>query len=326
MLELLNLLKHQHIIPHLASYIHGDRFNLVFPLAEADLESFLTGDVSTHMPNKDQIWLQAYGLTSAIDSLHNYQNHNMQEDDLEKIGYHHDLKPHNILIKDGTFLLADFGLARLRDLESGSSTIHKYGALTYGAPETVAKPGNSKIRVDRALDIWSWGCILLELVTFALMNSTGVVDFRRFRRTEVGMRIDYCFHDRKELKAEVKEWIQLLRREINNENGVHEKFLDEVLMLIERMLVAEPSKRPSSAVVLRCFQLSLTNTGLLSKYNHHAMDSNRDSITVTSQLFDAVSLENTGADEENVMENLADFLEDDHPVMRALKLSKLNRQ
>lgn len=136
MLELLGLVNHLNIIPLLASYIHGDRYNMIFPLAQGDLERLLSQQEEDFGPKGDAIWSQVLGITSALDHLHHFQSKNDNELNIARIGYHHDLKPQNILIRDGVFLLADFGLARLKDASEESSTDHKYGALTYGAPET----------------------------------------------------------------------------------------------------------------------------------------------------------------------------------------------
>ena len=80
----------------------------------------------------ENIILALSGLCSAVCDTH----YLFSEDDmLTRIGCHHDLKPQNILVDDTTFLLADFGLSRFKELTEGSATSYKYVGGCYVAPE-----------------------------------------------------------------------------------------------------------------------------------------------------------------------------------------------
>ena len=72
---------------------------------------------------------------------------------------HRDLKPGNILIKDGVCKIADFGLARQFTLPHQIYT-RKVSTLWYQAPELVIGLGN----YSEAVDIWAIGCIFAELI------------------------------------------------------------------------------------------------------------------------------------------------------------------
>lgn len=72
---------------------------------------------------------------------------------------HRDLKPGNILIKDGTIKIADFGLARTFTLPDQAYT-KGVSTLWYRAPELLL--GNPVY--STGIDSWSVGCILGELI------------------------------------------------------------------------------------------------------------------------------------------------------------------
>ena len=74
---------------------------------------------------------------------------------------HRDVKPANILFKDNTPILTDFGIAKYVDTESDlTSTGIFLGSPNYVSPE---QAGGSKL--DGRADIYSLGCILYEMLT-----------------------------------------------------------------------------------------------------------------------------------------------------------------
>ena len=104
-------------------------------------------------------FLAIYGLVSAVEYLHSFRSDG-KEDFSTLVGYHHDIRPHNILVRSDTFVLADFGLANLNE-EGRSSTSKKGGAGEYMAPECL-KGG----RIGRAADIWSLGGVFLDIAAY----------------------------------------------------------------------------------------------------------------------------------------------------------------
>ena len=118
------------------------------------------------------------GLSSAISKLHrlylNRADHKMQ---FEAVGYHHDIRPANILVSSETFILADFGMGNYKPVDAQSQTPWKWAVGDYLAPECMDE--NHKPQdVGRAIDVWAFGCLLAEVVTYMLMGADGVKEFR----------------------------------------------------------------------------------------------------------------------------------------------------
>src|SRR3546814_14191992 len=62
-------------------------------------------------------------LASAVSNVHNIRLRASTEGlDFSGIGYHHDLRPPNILVSKETFILADFGMGNLKAADQGSQS------------------------------------------------------------------------------------------------------------------------------------------------------------------------------------------------------------
>ena len=73
---------------------------------------------------------------------------------------HQDLKPQNILLKEGILKISDWGLSKVSTI-SGTSLLGGYTPL-YAAPEQISKKFGKK---DARTDIWQLGVIFYEIVT-----------------------------------------------------------------------------------------------------------------------------------------------------------------
>ncbi len=94
---------------------------------------------------------QAIGIISEILNGLDY---------LHRTGFiHRDIKPANILIRKGTFCLADFGVTR--EIKTHSITLHTAGTYNYMPPEAF----NKNPTVSPATDTWAVAVIFQELLT-----------------------------------------------------------------------------------------------------------------------------------------------------------------
>ena len=158
-------------------HIHRQRYNLIFAVADGgSLADFLNGQGMKGLQGS-QLLLALTDLASAIDAMHNFTLDALK---LSLSGCHHDLAPRNILIHGDTFLLADFGLSTFRNAEEDSLTMFREVRGSYVAPEcqTIRDGRLETQNIGRASDIWSFGCILSEVLTHMVLGPDGVKRFR----------------------------------------------------------------------------------------------------------------------------------------------------
>jgi hypothetical protein len=146
-IEILKRLKHRHVVEFVGSYTDSKYIGLIMtPIADGDLAAYL----SSATPDKYPELRTFFGcLATALEFLH---SHNVR---------HKDIKPGNILVKDGTVLFADFGLSFDFTDATGSTTMSMVNGMTprYCAPEVANhQPRNTMS------DIWCLGVVFLEMI------------------------------------------------------------------------------------------------------------------------------------------------------------------
>lgn len=83
---------------------------------------------------------------------------------------HRDLKPSNIFLRsDLSLSIGDFGVATLMD-DKRTKTRTTVGSVNWMAPEVFERP------YDERSDVWSFGCIMLEIATCSLLDQSGISD------------------------------------------------------------------------------------------------------------------------------------------------------
>ncbi|KAI9775065.1 MAG: hypothetical protein M1839_001457 [Geoglossum umbratile] len=240
-LALLRHLKHPNIVELLNYYTYRGEHNFLFPLAsQGDLAAFLSSKIRpTEFESEESLYVALSGLASALDKTHNFTSQTLQ---LDLIGLHHDLRPNNILVDGNKFILADFGLSRFKTKGMSSKTIFESGAGHYLAPECKDLE-DLQSAIGRASDIWSFGCILTELLTYMDAGAGGVAEYKATRKVkEMGFITTYHFHGNATEK--VRAWVRDLKPRLSSTGK-------RLLQLAEDMMALEPDARPLAAEVTR---------------------------------------------------------------------------
>ncbi|TDL23885.1 CNH-domain-containing protein [Rickenella mellea] len=163
-------LKHPNILPFYGVFKgdeHFDRLCLVSPWMDAgDVIEFLKAH-----PDSNRLLLLA-DVAQGLEYLHLFQPPII----------HGDLKGANILVSpSGAACLGDFGLACFRASPESTlaTTGNPRGTLRWQAPELLNYKGGELFRRNEECDVYSFGCVCLELMTgrapFADIRSDGAV-------------------------------------------------------------------------------------------------------------------------------------------------------
>jgi serine/threonine protein kinase len=247
-LSYLTHLEHRNIVELLCSYTYRGRHNFVFPVADfGDLAKLLKMQDRPKQFSADETFVLALAeLSSALNAVHNFTAKVLG---LRLTGCHHDLAPRNILVNGSSLLLADFGLSRLKDIAQNSSTSFKETRGHYIAPECQGLDGTFQAhRITRKSDIWSFGCILAEVLTYMTLGADGVRDFERERKYETENYLGHRFHRGPNKPSPgVNFWLEKLAHCV-------QKPLKRFVSLIKRMLSVSPEERPDSGQVLSMLQ------------------------------------------------------------------------
>jgi len=191
-LDMLQRLKHPHIVRFVDSFESKDKYYIVTELATGgELFDRICEQGKFTEKDASQTIKQVLG---AVDFLH----HNNI--------VHRDLKPENLLYltKDphSDLVLADFGIAKMLDTKDEVLTTMA-GSFGYAAPEVMLKKGHGK-----AVDMWSMG-----VITYTLLCG-----YSPFRSENLQDLIDECsngtivFHERywRDVSSDAKDFIMKL--------------------------------------------------------------------------------------------------------------------
>ena len=218
-LHVLKNVRHQHIVEIVGSYTDPCYAALIMsPVADCDLSAFLR-QAPTSSEKMSSIRTFFGCLATAMSYLHGIRIR------------HKDMKPSNILVHNGNVLLTDFGLSR--DCNHTRSTTEGPTGLTakYCAPEVAAYgPRNFKS------DIWSLGCVYLEMIT--VLKGLSSDDLRNFIVSNGTSRAVYHSN----LDA-VASWIKQLHQVNTLEPD------NAPLLWVEEMLREDPNFRPLAEVL-----------------------------------------------------------------------------
>lgn len=187
------------------------KHHFLFSLASGgDLVDFLTSKDRPSGFGSDEIfYLALCGLASAIENVHDYTFNAL---DLELIDCHHDLNSKNMLIDGNKFILTDFGLSSFKSTKEKLKTIFKPGKGYYLAPKREDFEENfKKLTISHPSDVWSFSCMIADVVTYMILGADGVKDFRKTQVVKVMCEHKTSlFHAEKKQNPGVEAWFTRL--------------------------------------------------------------------------------------------------------------------
>lgn len=250
-LFLLGSLKHRNVVELLAAYVQNNVYNLMFLPTDMDLESFLLQPIRPVGFEEDRSMFNAMqGLASGLRHLHFFElsGTRITESSTLLYGTHQDIKPKNVLVRGADFVLADFGLSRLKPIEKGSQTIWKDATYEYGAPECRDRTTFVQGHISRASDIWSLSCCISELMVYMNSGSEGVQEFRNHRLMKDYYGVTRAFHDGARLKDQILESLAEVEREADS------SAISTLSVLLKEMFAECPIDRPNAKDVEACLE------------------------------------------------------------------------
>ena len=221
--ETLKKMNHPHIVKYISAYIQNASLNLIMsPVAQSTLKERLA--ISANIQD-DGIRLRKWigCLSSALAYIHT------------KRIRHADIKPYNILVRDSDVFITDFGISRVvSETDSTSSSVSP------STPFYAAKEIAERLRHGRKADVFSLGCVFLEILTVAqgrsvadLHKHLGLSTKKRSRSRPAYWRV----HDK------VLSWIKAMK-------SCASAPVQTLWDVCEQMLRNQPDERPSSSQLL----------------------------------------------------------------------------
>lgn len=261
--ELKNNKRYRHplIMPLLASIDHRGIYMQVYPLAELCLRRLFENDRTPEYNPKHTWTLFAY-LFVALSFIH--------EGQLGSAGYHFDrmysqthtisgstfltciVKPHNILVHLGKWVIADLGLAHFKEkLVAGqSSTKKRPGSDEFGGPES---------EPSRKYDMYSMGCMGCIVMVWLAGGKQAVVDFKKARKHVVDGAKLFNFHSDKTesgLQPGVEDLLSKAEAALASpyasiRNSEIDPYASKLAPVLRRMLSFKPTERPITFEVIQ---------------------------------------------------------------------------
>ena len=219
-LNTLSRLQHPHIVALFHGFFRAGFVSfLLQPVADYNLSQYLAKHAFTR--NEEcNLWLWFSCLTSGLHHMH---DHGI---------VHHDIKPSNILVVDKTVFYSDFGSSTTEDTGQ-SKTLNAWGfTRIYAAPEVFG--GNQRM----ASDVFSLGCVFLEMVTVLLSKD--------LRQQLHSLQAQSWQKHRTSLHW-ASRWNNILLK-LSKHQMAGSNVLD-LLQICRAMTDPQPSQRPSAAEV-----------------------------------------------------------------------------
>jgi serine/threonine protein kinase len=261
-IEYVQRFKDPHIVKLIKAYGYGETINLIFPRAWTNLDHLLRDRIFGYGEKRGarlelaHAWKQLIGISKALKKIQGFVNgaDSRGGGDVEdRLCIHFDLKPDNILIErdGGNWLITDFGQAALTQRRRGTTPRvgGHFGTDAYAPPEIE----DTTMDFGRAYDIWSLGCIMLEVTAFMVLGYAGLKGEGTFTGLDqarqampVGARNSderFFYRDTSSgeyvVKKEILDFMTNLERSharSQDSSDQSKAFLRKILELINRML------------------------------------------------------------------------------------------
>jgi serine/threonine protein kinase/ankyrin repeat protein len=256
---------HDHLIKIRATYTDKKYLAMLLePVADRNLKEFMEHANELTVEGKSQLRTYFGCLAHTIAFLHNLQV------------LHKDIKPENILLKDGHLVLTDFGTAF--DWSNREQSMTRSNAADARTPRYQSPEVASAGEFHRASDIWSLGVVFLEMVT--ILRGQTLADMDTFlyhhgvRRTAIHDDVDALM-----------KWCEALRTVQDGPS------IDcEPLSWVKNMLNLRHTERPTAVDL--CEKISLLDGKLCGRCcsgDDDDSDSDIDLSTNTDSSFDVRS-------------------------------------
>ncbi|KAF2172712.1 hypothetical protein M409DRAFT_62436 [Zasmidium cellare ATCC 36951] len=223
-IEILQKFDHPNIPKFVAAYVQRRSLNiLMLPVAECDLRELLS---RPHEWAAKLKFLPRWflSLARAIEYMHGLSCR------------HKDIKPANILISGQDVLLSDFGTSQ--DFSTSDSGSSGPGFMTpkYCAPEVAQKQQRG-----RKADIFSLGCVFLEMITICLQQTLYRLS-EHLGFSSKSHNAQAVYHQ--QIPA-MHSWLKHLYRL----NPL--PYQERILHITSRMLEQAPAKRPTAVEICK---------------------------------------------------------------------------
>ena len=217
-----------HINPHLvtlvATFSQDGEHHFVFPFAEGDLCMYWESQphpAAISLEFASWFAAQLSGLMDAICSIHDPNSDTLLVPE-PKYGRHGDIKPDNILwyrstsYSQGLFVISDLGLSASHSDKSRSNIPGENVPPVpgYRPPECDIE----KASVSRLFDVWTMGCLYLEMTTWYLGGNELREEFEQRRCTPfliTGANTNQ-FYNLKSFRKDEGLFLQFVKPEVTN--------------------------------------------------------------------------------------------------------------
>lgn len=240
MLLKLALYPHPHILTHITSWVQDGEYYILYEKARCNLRHYMEPPQEEGLSKSQILWFltQLHGLADAVRKVHTFKEpsgdispiltpirsnqrsrtrNSRSDSDMRLdeprpkrskrtgiVGYHHDIKPENVLVFERrgqlpVLKLSDFGAGKFSSVKNQQHTSHRtsgvHGTHTYRGPEA-AIPHYKK---GRLFDMWALGCLFTEFLLWFLDIKHplgGDKEFATLRLEASNADVDYYWQKR----------------------------------------------------------------------------------------------------------------------------------